>query len=89
MPFESVRVAEESWDGRQQVGDAVPRPNQSVFTGPKSLRTAMAEFIEFSNYRRYHEGIGKVTPADFYFGRRQEILKQRRDQKQITLYSRF
>ena len=49
----------------------------------------MAEFIEFYNYHRYHEGIGNVTPADVYYGRREEILKRRKDEKQATLDRRF
>jgi putative transposase len=49
----------------------------------------MAEFIEFYNYRRYHEGIGSVTPADVCFGRREEILKWRKEQKPATLKRRF
>ena len=49
----------------------------------------MAEFIEFYNYHRYHEGIGNVTLADVYFGRREEILKRRNEQKQATLDRRF
>ena len=49
----------------------------------------MAELIEFYNYHRYHEGIGNVTPADVYYGRREEILKRRKDEKQATLGRRF
>lgn len=49
----------------------------------------MAEFIEYYNYRRYHEGIGNVTSADVYFGRREETLKRRKEQKQETLDRRF
>jgi hypothetical protein len=49
----------------------------------------MAEFIELYDHRRYHEGIGNVTPADVYFGRREEILKRRKEQKQETLDRRF
>jgi hypothetical protein len=44
----------------------------------------MAEFIESYRYHRYHEGIGNITPADVYFGRREEILKRRKEQKQKT-----
>ena len=65
------------------------RLNLLVFTSPEALRAAMAEFIEFYNYRRYHEGIDNVTPADVYFGRREEILKRRQEQKQATLDRRF
>ena len=49
----------------------------------------MAEFIEFYNYHRYHEGIGNVTPADVYYGRREEIIQRRKEQKQATLDRRF
>ncbi len=65
------------------------RLNLLVYTSPESLRAAMADFIDFYNYRRYHEGIKNVTPADVYFGRRQEILKRREEQKQATIYRRF
>jgi putative transposase len=46
---------------------------------PEALRAAMAEFSEFYNYRRYHEGIGNVTPADVCYRRRQEILKRSKE----------
>jgi len=65
------------------------RLNLLVFTSPEALRAAMAEFIEFYNYHRYHEGIGNVTPADVYCRRREEILKWRKEQKQVTIDARF
>jgi putative transposase len=65
------------------------RLNLLVFSSPEALRVAMADFIEFYRYRRYHEGIGNVTPADAYFDRREEILKRRKEQKQETLDGRF
>jgi putative transposase len=65
------------------------RLNLLVFTSPEALRAAMAEFIEFYNYHRYHEGSGNVTPADVYYGRREEILQRRKEQKQATLDRRF
>jgi transposase InsO family protein len=65
------------------------RLNLLVFPSPEALRAAMAEFIEFYNHRRYHEGIGNVAPADVYYGRREEILKRRKEQKQTTLDRRF
>jgi len=39
------------------------RVNLLVYTSPEQLRAAMAEFTEFYNHRRYHEGIGNVTPG--------------------------
>ncbi len=57
--------------------------------GSNPPAAAVAEFIEFYNYHRYHEGIGNVTPADVYFGWREEILKRRKEQKQATLESRL
>jgi len=30
---------------------------------PSELREAIRAFIEYYNYRRYHEGLGNVTPA--------------------------
>jgi putative transposase len=65
------------------------RLNLLVFTSREALRAAMAEFIEFYNHRRYHEGIGNGTPADVYYDRREEILKQRKEQTQETLDRRF
>jgi transposase InsO family protein len=49
----------------------------------------MAEFIDFYTHRRYHEGIGNVTPADVYYGRREGILKRREEQKQQTILQRL
>ena len=65
------------------------RLNLLVYTSPEELRRALAEFIAFYNQQRYHEGIGSVTPADVYYGRREEILRRREAQKQQTLQERF
>lgn len=63
--------------------------NLLVYTSAEQLRAAMTEFMEFYKQRRYHEGIGNVTPQDVYYGRREEILKRREEQKRRTLYDRF
>ena len=65
------------------------RVNLLVYTSPENLRAAMTDFIEFYNHRRYHEGIGNVTPADVYFGRREDILRSREEQKQHTVLRRI
>jgi hypothetical protein len=59
------------------------RVNLLVYTSPESLRREMAEFIEFYNHRRYHEGIGNVAPADVYIDRREEILQRREGQRTV------
>ena len=65
------------------------RRNRRVFTSPEARRAARAEFSAFDNQRRDHEGIGNLTPADVDAGRREEILKRRKEQKQVTIDARF
>jgi len=60
-----------------------------VYSSPEELQRAMAEFIEYYNHRRYHEGIGNVAPADVYYGRRDEILRRREGQKELTIQARL
>jgi transposase InsO family protein len=56
-----------------------------VYSSPEARRRAMAEFIEYYNQRRDHEGIGNVAPADVYYGRREEIRRRREEQKEGTI----
>jgi transposase InsO family protein len=44
-----------------------------------------AEWVEYYNHERFHESLKNVTPADVYFGRDQEIIKQRNQIKEQTL----
>ncbi len=55
---------------------------------PSELRQAIESFVEHYNHRRYHEALDNVTPADVYFGRRDEILAQRKEAKRKTLQAR-
>ncbi len=64
------------------------RMNLLVYTSPDELRRTMQAFIDYYNHRRYHGAIGNVTPADVYYGRREEILRRRAEQKQRTIEQR-
>ena len=55
---------------------------------PGELEKAIAVFIEYYNHRRYHEGLGDVTPYDVYTGRYLEILQDRKEAKSRTLQAR-
>ena len=59
-----------------------------VWDSPEKLKEAISSFIEFYNSKRYHEGIGNVTPDDVYYGRRESILKDREMLKKKTLLER-
>jgi len=55
---------------------------------PGELTEAIKAFIEYYNYRRYHEGLGDVTPYDVYTGRYLEIIQERKEAKSRTLQAR-
>jgi hypothetical protein len=55
---------------------------------PGEQEEAIMAFIEHYNYRRYHEGLGDVTPYDVYTGRHLEIIQKRKEAKSRTLAER-
>lgn len=55
---------------------------------PEQLKEAISEFVEYYNNQRYHESLSNVTPADVYFGRQEEILKEREQIKKASLKKR-
>ena len=52
---------------------------------PEELEQAIAEWVAYYNYERFHESLDNVTPADVCFGRRKEILRERNQIKEQTL----
>jgi transposase InsO family protein len=62
--------------------------NQVPYDMPNELKEAIRAFIEYYNYRRYHEGLGNVTPYDVYTGRHLEIIQRRKEVKSKTLEAR-
>ena len=67
---------------------AKARVNVFVYHSVEELIEAMGSFVNYYNYKRYHEALGNVTPADVYHGRRNAILAQREEGKRESLEER-
>ena len=52
---------------------------------PGDLEAHIATFVGHYNYRRYHESLNNVTPADIYTGRGHTILLEREKTKRRTM----
>ena len=48
----------------------------------------LSKLLECFNHQRYHESLKNVTPADMYYGRQEQILKQRELTKKESLKRR-
>ena len=59
--------------------------NQLTYELPNELEKAIADFVDYYNHRRYHIALGNVTPADVLYGRREEILKRRKEVQVATI----
>jgi putative transposase len=55
---------------------------------PGELERAIAAFVDYYNYRRYHKALGNVTPADVLYGRRENILERRKEVRIQTVNRR-
>jgi putative transposase len=62
--------------------------NQLIYELPSQLEKAIADFFDDYNYRRYHIALGNVTPADVLNGRREAILKRRKEVQVSTIVRR-
>ena len=62
--------------------------NQLPYEMPSDLEVASVAFVSYYNYRRYHKALGNVTPSDVLKGRRQEILRRRKEVQAQTIQRR-
>jgi len=62
--------------------------NQLPYELPSQLEQAIADFVDYYNYRRYHKALDDVTPADVLYGRREQILKRRKEVRIQTVNRR-
>jgi len=58
------------------------------YYSPTELTKSIREWVDYYNHHRYHEAINNVTPADKYYGRDKDILKNRMKIKKQTIRNR-
>jgi putative transposase len=62
--------------------------NQLPYELPSQLEQAIADFVDYYNFQRYHKALGNVTPADVLYGRREQILQRRKEVQILTINRR-
>jgi putative transposase len=62
--------------------------NQLPYEIPNELEKAIADFVEYYNYRRYHKALGNIAPVDVLFGRREEIPTRQKEVQEQTINRR-
>jgi transposase InsO family protein len=62
--------------------------NQVPYELPSQLERAIAGFVHYYNFHRYHKALGNVTPADVLHGRREQILQRRKEVQAQTIQHR-
>ena len=55
---------------------------------PSQLEEAIAGFVDYYNFRRYHKALGNVTPVDVLHGRKKQILQRRKEAQAQTIQHR-
>ena len=62
--------------------------NQVPYDVPRNLEAAISDFVSYHNNRRYHKALRNVMPADVLYGRREQILRERKEIQTQTLKRR-
>jgi putative transposase len=62
--------------------------NQVPYEFPGQLEMAIADFVDYYNFHRYHKALDNVTPADVLYGRREQILEHRKEVQIQTINRR-
>lgn len=58
------------------------------FFSPEELERKIEQWVNYYNNNRYHESLNNLTPADVYFGRVEQKLKEREEIKRKTMLTR-
>jgi len=62
--------------------------NQKPYDVPTDLVAAIGDLVCHYDFRRYHKALGDVAPTDVLAGRREEILRRRREVRVRTIERR-